>query len=72
MAKRQRGRPMTSNKVQVTPEFRDNPDVEKLARALISIAIHIAEQKKSEEASDNQPKTTTHIKTFTEQGDDMT
>lgn len=72
MTKRGRGRPMTSNKVQVTPEFRDNPDVEKLARALISIAIHIAEQKKSEENPDDQHKTTTNIRTFTEQGDDMT
>lgn len=47
--KAKRGRPMTSHRVQVTPVFRDNPDIEKLGRALIAIAVNIAEKKKAEE-----------------------
>ena len=44
-----RGRPMASNNVKVTPEFRDNPDIEKLGRALIAVAISIAQKKEAEE-----------------------
>ncbi len=44
-----RGRPMTSRNVRVTPEFRENPDIEKLGRALIAVALRIAEQKQAEE-----------------------
>ena len=44
-----RGRPMTSNNAKVTPEFRDNPDIEKLGRALIAVAISIAQKKEAEE-----------------------
>ena len=44
-----RGRPMTSNNVKVTPEFRDKPDIEKLGRALIAVAISIAQKKEAEE-----------------------
>lgn len=39
-AKRKRGRPMSSHHVSVTPEFRKMPDIEKLGRVLISIAIN--------------------------------
>ncbi len=48
---------MASNNIEVTPEFRNDPDVTKLARALISIAIQIAEQKENEceNASQNPP-----------------
>ena len=35
----------SSRNVRVTPEFRDKPDVEKLARALISIAKRSADSK---------------------------
>jgi hypothetical protein len=36
-------------RVRVVPESRENPDVEKLARALISIAKNRAEERKAEE-----------------------
>lgn len=49
MLEKKRGRPMTSNNVKVTPEFRDNPDIEKLGRALIAVAISIAQKKEAEE-----------------------
>ncbi len=48
MAKK-RGRPLASRDVRVTPEFRDNPDIEKLARALIAVATSIAQKKEAEE-----------------------
>ena len=51
MMPRKRGRPMASHDVRVTPEFRDNPDIEKLGRALIAAAISLAEQKKAAEAA---------------------
>ncbi|MDR1704201.1 MAG: hypothetical protein LBS19_05905 [Clostridiales bacterium] len=44
-------RPADSRHVKVTPEFRERPDIEKLARALISIARHLAEQKKAKETA---------------------
>jgi hypothetical protein len=50
MKKRQKqGRPAGSRNVRVTPEFRKEPDIDKLGRALIAIASHIAEMKKAEE-----------------------
>ena len=49
MDKKKRGRPAASSDVVVAPEFRDNPDIEKLGRALIAVAMHIAEQKQAEE-----------------------
>lgn len=49
MDKQKRGRPMASHDVKVTPEFRDNPDIEKLGRALIAVAISIAQKKEAEE-----------------------
>ena len=49
MTNKKRGRPMTSHQVRVIPEFRENPDIEKLAQALIGIAISLAEKKQSEE-----------------------
>ena len=49
MEKKKRGRPMFSDDVKVTPEFRDNPDIEKLGRALIAVAISIAQKKMAEE-----------------------
>ena len=49
MTKKKRGRPMTSHQVRVIPEFRENPDIEKLAQALIGIAISLAEKKQSED-----------------------
>ncbi len=57
MSKNRRGRPMASNNIEVTPEFRNDPDVSKLAHALISIAIQIAEQKEDEcgDCSQNLP-----------------
>ena len=51
MMPKKRGRPMASHDVRVTPEFRDNPDIEKLGRALIAAAISLAKQKKAAEAA---------------------
>lgn len=51
MDKKKRGRPMASRDVRVTPEFRENPDIEKLGRALIAAAISIAEKRKAEETA---------------------
>ena len=60
LSKKQRGRPQTSHDVRVTPEFRNNPDLDKLGRALIAVAMRIAEQKQAEEdakhAQDIQPE----------------
>lgn len=44
-----RRRPIASKDVHITPEFRRDPDIEKLGRALIAVAIRIAEQKQAEE-----------------------
>jgi hypothetical protein len=33
--------------MRLTPEFRENPDIEKLGRALIAIANALAEKKKA-------------------------
>lgn len=49
--KKKRGRPMQSNQVRVIPEFREHPDVEKLARALIAIATDMAKKKEMEAAT---------------------
>lgn len=46
MRNNRRGRPMASHDVKITPEFRDNPDLEKLGRALIAVAISIAQKKR--------------------------
>ena len=62
MEKKKRGRPMFSDDVKVTPEFRDNPDIEKLGRALIAVAISIAQKKMAEEKAAKEGS----------QGDDMT
>ena len=62
MDKQKRGRPMSSDNVKVTPEFRDNPDLEKLGRALIAVAISIAQKKMAEENAAKEGS----------QGDDMT
>ncbi|MCI8634069.1 MAG: hypothetical protein HFJ05_00495 [Eubacterium sp.] len=48
-SKRKRGRPMTAHNVSVTPEFRERPDIEKIGRVLISVAISRA---KPEESND--------------------
>lgn len=41
------GRPPSSHNMRLTPEFRENPDIEKLGRALIAIANALAEKKKA-------------------------
>ena len=43
MTNKKRGRPMTSHQVRVIPEFRETPDIEKLAQALIGIAVSLAD-----------------------------
>lgn len=47
--KRKRGRPIQSGNVRITPEFREKPDIEKLGRALIAIAINNAKAKVTKE-----------------------
>lgn len=49
MMPKKRGRPMASRDVRVTSEFRDNPDIEKLGRARIAVALSIAQKKEAEE-----------------------
>lgn len=49
MGMKKRGRPMASHDVKVTPEFRENPDIEKLGRALIAVALSITQKKEAEE-----------------------
>ena len=67
LSQKQRGRPQTSHNVRVTPEFQDNPDLDKLGRALIAVAMRIVEQKQTEEDA----KKTQGIQPETE-GDNMT
>jgi len=62
--KRKRGRPMSSRNVSVTPEFRELPDIEKLGRVLISVAINNA--KNNDKATDVLPENI-----FTETGRGM-
>lgn len=50
--KRKRGRPMSSHNVSVTPEFREMPDIEKLGRVLLSVAINRAEVKDNNDSAD--------------------
>lgn len=75
---RKRGRPAASGHVEVTPEFRPEPDIEKLGRALIAIAASIAEDKKKESTGDanaiQAPLSSTKIRTYSvgEKGDGMT
>ena len=54
MERQKQGRPMASDRVRITPEFRKNPDIEKLGRALIAVAIQIAQKKKAEEQAAQQ------------------
>lgn len=42
---------MVSRNVRVTPEFRQDPDIEQLGWALIAVAISIAQKKAAEEAA---------------------
>lgn len=75
MANRKRGRPTLSNHVRVTPEFRKEPDIEKLGRVLISVAISIAEKNKIgklEEAAESHGHTNIQVYPADRKGDDMT
>ena len=63
MTNKKRGRPMTSHQVRVIPEFRETPDIEKLAQALIGIAVSLAEKKQAEETpsdTDSPASTDSH------------
>lgn len=62
MDKKKRGRPMASRDVRVTPEFRENPDIEKLGRALIAVAISIARKKAAEEMAETAQTTANNSK----------
>lgn len=48
---KKQGRPIASRNVRVTPEFRQDPDIEQLGRALIAVAISIAQKKEAEETA---------------------
>ena len=63
MEQRKRGRPATSRDVKVTPEYRKDPDIEKLGRALIAVAMNLAQKKLEEEQAASQSD---------KKGDDMT
>ena len=43
---KKRGRPAVSRLVRVTPEFREQPDVEKLVRVLLIIAQKLAAEER--------------------------
>ena len=45
--KRKRGRPMSSHNVSVTPEYREIPDIEKLGRVLLSVAMSRSQTKEN-------------------------
>lgn len=49
MAKR-RGRPIASGNVHATPILRNPPDLQKLGRAVLRLAEHLAEKEKNEVA----------------------
>ena len=40
---------MSCRDVKVVPEFKENPDIEKLGRVLIAIAMNLAKKKLTEE-----------------------
>jgi hypothetical protein len=44
MTAHSRGRPAASRNVRVTPEFREKPDIEQLARVLLNIADKLKEK----------------------------
>ena len=50
--KRKRGRPTSCHHASVTPEFREMPDIEKLGRVLISVAMSRNETKHDNEGVD--------------------
>lgn len=52
---------MSSHNVKVTPEFRDDPDIEKLGRALIAVAISIAQKKEAEEKAVKEGRQGDHM-----------
>ncbi|MEA4934156.1 MAG: hypothetical protein VB071_11360 [Lawsonibacter sp.] len=51
--KKIRGRKMQSDQVQVTPEFREKPDIKKLVLALIAIAKTL-DDKKAKQLTKNE------------------
>ncbi len=63
--KRKRGRPTSSHHVSVTPEFREMPDIEKLGRVLISVAMNRSETKHDNKGID---VTTENFPTAEERG----
>ena len=46
-----KGRPGNSRNIRITPEFRDEPDIDKLGRALVAVTLKILEKKTADEAS---------------------
>ena len=48
-----KGRPDRSGNIRITPEFRDEPDIEKFGRALIAVALRIMEEKTAGEKGDD-------------------
>ena len=54
--KKKQGRPIASRNVVVVPEFRTEPDIEKLGRALIAIAQKIAEKETADRRNGNNSK----------------
>ncbi len=55
--KRKRGRPSSAHNVRVTPDFREHPDIEKIGRALIAIAIENAKEKETNKETASLAKT---------------
>ncbi len=53
--KRKRGRPMSSHNVSVTPEYREIPDIEKLGRVLLSVAMSRSQTKENGDGAEVLP-----------------
>ena len=52
MMEQKRDRSVASRNVRVTPEFRENPDIAKLARALLAIAQKLSENEPAKDGKE--------------------
>lgn len=53
--KRSRGRPRRSNQVRIVPVPRPQPDVRKLGRAFLALALHQAEREAAAQRNQARP-----------------
>lgn len=55
--KKKQCRTIASKNILVIPKFREEPDIEKLGRAIISLAAHLAEKEKSNQKENGDAMT---------------